>query len=116
MPTPEKILEQMDAILDQMIQTAETLQKLSLQVSSDDELAPLQRSQENLVAQLASLDLSFQKAMQQAGNKKTSPLRPKIVEKLKQFQALNEGFIENLRTGQKLVEVEAPSSKKKKPR
>lgn len=114
MPTPEKILEEMDAILDRLIQIAETMQRLSKQVISEGELAPLQKSQEDLVAQLETLDVAFQKAYKQhEPNSKPSALRSQIAKKIERFQVINMGFIENLKTGQKLIEIEAPSPKSK---
>lgn len=114
MPTPAKILEQMDAILDRLIKTAEIMKKLSSQVVSEAELAPLQKAQEGLVLQLTKLDASFQKVYKKMGYTQVSPLRKTIEEKLKKFQELNKGFIENLKSGQKLIEVEAPDSENKK--
>jgi hypothetical protein len=113
MSTPDEILKQMDTLLNQLIKTAETMQRLSRQVISEEELGPLQRSQENLVQRLTLLDESFQKASK-GSSSPSSALRAAITHKLERFQTLNAGFIENLKTGQKVVEVEAPSPKKRK--
>lgn len=106
---PKKILEQMDQLLDQLIQVAETMQTLSQQVVSETELLPLQKRQEELVAELTHLDATYHKAKPQP-----SPLRKKIGDKLIQFQTLNKAFIENLKGEKKLIEVEAPAVKKRK--
>lgn len=117
MPTTEKILEEMDVILDRLIQIAETMHRLSKQVISEGELAPLQKSQEELVEKLEILDTAFQKAEKQQANSKSlskpSALRSQIAKKIERFQVINTGFIENLKTGQKLIEIEAPAPKSK---
>ncbi|MCE5319132.1 MAG: hypothetical protein LLG04_17440 [Parachlamydia sp.] len=113
MTTPEKILEQMDAILDRLIQIAETMQRLSKQVVSEGELAPLQKSQEDLVSQLESLDDAFEKAYKPGPGAQPLAVRSRIAKKIERFQVINADFIENLKTEQKLIEIEAPSPKSK---
>lgn len=112
MDSSEKILVQMEKVLDQLIQIAETMQDLSSQVVSEAELVPLQRSQEKLVSQLAQLDEAYQKSKPPH----STALRAKIQKKLSRFQALNATFINNLKGSQKLIEVEAPATKKGKMR
>jgi hypothetical protein len=113
MPTPQRILEQMDGILDQLIKTAEMMQRLSSQVVSEVEIIPLQKVQEELVSQLMALDEAFQTAYTKMGHTEISPIRQQIAAKLTKFQTLNSKFIENLKEGQKLLEVEAPAKNKK---
>jgi len=107
-----QILEQMEGLLDQLLQTAETMQALSRQVVSENELVSLQQKQSELVAQLTALDASFHKIHAKKSEPDLSGLQKRIREKLKLFQDVNVGFIDNLKTGQKIIEVEASLSKK----
>lgn len=104
MPTSDKILEQMDSILDQLLQTAKTLKGLSRQVVATRELTNLQKSQEKLVEQLTALDAAFQKANKH--KPKPSPLHTQIAKKLATFQSLNTGFIDNLKIAHGLLDFE----------
>lgn len=111
MPTPEEILVQMENILDQVIKTAERLKDISRSVVSEEELAPLQRSQEELVDRLMKMDEAFKKAYK--GKGAVSPLRAKIEKKLEYFQKLNASFIENLSSGQGVIQFDNKSKKNK---
>lgn len=107
MPTPEKILKEMDAILNELLATAEKLQNISTQVISKQELDSLQRAQTEMVKKLIELDNSFKHAY---ANKETQlteknkELRNSIERKLTRFEELNAHFIENLSNTHSLLE------------
>jgi flagellar biosynthesis/type III secretory pathway chaperone len=111
MPTPEKILIEMEKVVDQVIQTAEQLKDISRRVISEEELAPLLKSQDKLVSQLKEMDEAFQKVYKGG---KVSPIRERIEKKLERFQELNSKFIENLSSSQGIIQFENGKAKKNK--
>lgn len=105
MPTPEKILREMDNILNDLLKTAERLQSISHQVISKEELALLQSSQSKLVDQLVELDDAFKNALKGQPLSKDLSLRESIEKKLALFEKLNANFIENLTSSQPLLKL-----------
>lgn len=96
MPTPYEILAEMDAILDQLIKTAERLRDISRQVFEEDELIKLQKLQEEMVTKLIDLDEAFKKAYK-GHSPKNESIRKNIDKKIEHFQKLNNAFIDNIR-------------------
>lgn len=115
MPTPDSILIEIEKILDRVIKTAERLKEISRQVVAEEELAPLQTAQEQLVKELRHMDAAFQKIYKQAGEKTISPARERIEKKLEYFQTLNAGFIDNLSSSHGLIKFD-DKKKKKEPK
>lgn len=96
MQTPEKILNEMDSILTELIVTAEKLINITSQVISKEELGALQESQNGIVKHLIGLDNAFKQAYKGQPTGKNKELRDSIEKKLDQFEKLNNSFIENL--------------------
>lgn len=113
MPTPEKILKEMDKILNELINTAERLQSISHQVISKEELALLQGSQSKLVDQLIELDNAFKNALKGQPPNTDLSLREDIEKKLALFEKLNANFIENLTSSHPLLKLGTPKPKSK---
>jgi hypothetical protein len=113
MPTPEKILKEMDTILTELISTAERLQDISHQVISKEELTALQESQSGLVKHLMELDNAFKLAYKGEVTGKNKELRANIEKKLERFEKLNANFIENLAGTHPLLKYTESKSNKK---
>lgn len=102
----EEILSRMEKILNQLIATAEKLKLISQQVIAQDELRPLQKKQEELIAQLLDSDAEFHNALKGKTKSYDSPARIRIGEKLEYFEKLNSNFIENLGASHGLIQFE----------
>lgn len=111
--SPEDALEAMESLLDQLISNAQKLAKKSHPVVSLEELYPLQRKQEELVAKLGNADELLTKALKGKGNEFQVEARARILQKLKEFQGLNSSFIESLATTRGLIQFQL--EKKKNP-
>lgn len=111
---PEKILSEMEKILQQLIINAEQLRKLSQQVVSEEQLIPLQRKQEELLKQLKASDSRFIEILEGNTKRYKSQTRVRIGEMLDYFQKLNENFIHNLHSGPGLIQFELKKQGPKK--
>lgn len=109
----DKILSEMEEVLDQLIQNAEKLYDVSRQVIAEEELAPLQNRQQELLSTLLQLDDAFHKANMQT-KEDNSSVRSRIQEKIEIFQRINSSFVTNITTSYGLIQFE--SDKTKKPR
>lgn len=101
MLTPNQILEKMDALLNELILTAERLLEISHQIIEKDELENLQVIQEQQVNELIALDDAFHKTAKK--NAAAFPLRKRIDKKLDQFEKLNTQFIQNMHEKQSML-------------
>jgi elongation factor P--beta-lysine ligase len=110
----EDLLKKIDALLDQLVKTAEELDKLSFQVISEEEIAPLQKKQDALVADLLSADTELKGVMDSKSLETNSPIRERIRNNLHHFQELNEHFIENLANSHGLIRFEINKIQKKR--
>ena len=106
MDQPEEILSKMEKILNQLIANAENLNQLSQQVSSQEELRPLQEKQEDLIEQLLDSDAEFNKLLKGKTRYYQSSARTRIGEKLDYFQKLNTDFLDNLKSSKGLIQFE----------
>lgn len=109
----EKILIEMEKILDLLIENAKQLLELSKQVIAEEELTPLQEKQQELLTQLLEKDDAFHEACAELKTDYNSPLRNRIDEKLDHFQKLNSNFIDNITTTLGLIQFEKGKIKKR---
>jgi len=110
--TPEQLLEQMVEILKEIITIATQLQKLTQQIVSKDQIRPLQDQQKVLLDKLLEIDSSFNEACGGTPNGVDSPTRKRIGKMLKEFQALNTSFAENLSKSKGVIPLEIHHIKK----
>lgn len=106
MESPDKILSKMEHVLDDLVENAESLKSISLEVVSENELNILQRKQEKLVRQLNDLQGEFQKASKNAQLDPQLPVTQRIMSKLQSFQQLNAAFIENLNSNRGVIKFD----------
>ncbi len=112
MKKAEVILVQMDELLNLLIDNANKLLALSQQVIAEEELAPLQTSQQELLDELVAQDEAFHKTLPSPSHNYQSPLRSQINAKLDQFEQLNASFIENITSAHGLIQFEKGKLKK----
>lgn len=110
MTNPDKILQEMEGILKELISTAEQLKQISTQVVSEEDISPLQISQQELLEKLEEMDQEYQKLTKGAA----SPAKLKFEEMLNYFEKLNSAFIENIRKSSGLIEFELHQKNNKK--
>jgi len=110
----EKILSEMDELLDAIIDNALELLNMSRRVIAEEELEPLQQHQQELVNSLLEKDETFQKICPPPIEEYQSPLRNTINEKLDKFKKINTEFIDNIMNMQGLIQFEKGKIKKKK--
>jgi hypothetical protein len=103
MNSVEQNVNDMVALLDQLIQTATQLRNLSQQVISEEELLPLQKHQEDLLHQLEKIDQSLQKYY---ATEVAPAMHEKLHNKLIEFQALNQEYVNNLGSSHGLIQFE----------
>ena len=112
MTKEQEILQKIDILLDQLVENAAELEKISEQVISEEQLIPLQRRQEELIKQLSQLDADYHIQFLNAKGK-TSPIRESIHNKLASFQKLNTLFIQNLSDSHGLIHFDNHEFKRK---
>ncbi len=96
-------VEQMDQLLNELVIVATQLRDLSLKVISEEELAPLQMHQEELLAKLESVD---QKIKGNYPHQTDAVVQEKIHRQLQTFQQLNQEYIQNLNASHGLIQFE----------
>src|ERR1700733_8426172 len=102
----------MNGILDQLIENAQKLNELSLQVIAEDEITPLQEQQQELLSALVELDNTFYQGGAGLSKGKLSPLKKVIDDKIETFQCLNSSFVENIMSSHGLIQFKDEKSKK----
>jgi tRNA A37 N6-isopentenylltransferase MiaA len=111
----EVILLEMEAVLQKLVENAERLKEISQQVISKQELEPLQKKQEEIVANLKKLDDDFKKVHPHPTENLHPEIMRRIEQKLREFQQLNAKFIENLTASKGVIQFDqTPEEKKKK--
>ncbi|VHO02045.1 hypothetical protein [Candidatus Rhabdochlamydia sp. T3358] len=94
--TGEEILADIDQTLDQLIENADIINRISFNALFTSEVQALQKTQESLMARLMHMHELLEKDNKpQISTKKTSPLN-QIENKLKEFGQLNARLIEYL--------------------
>lgn len=103
MKSLQHYMEQMDRLVVELVQVATQLRDLSLKVISEEELAPLQKHQESLLAELESVD---QKMRANYPHQVNPALQEKVHKQLQAFQLLNQEFIQNLKESHGLIQFD----------
>lgn len=111
MQKAEKILGEMEELLNHLIESAKKLLDLSKHVIDEDELLHLQEEQETLLIHLVKKDGDFHK-LPNASDTNLMPRRLKIDEKIDEFQRLNAAFVENINATHGLIQFEKKHTKK----
>ena len=103
MESLQDYVDQMNHLLNELIQVATQLRDMSLQVISEEDLAPLQKRQEELMLQLEKADQQLQHdyRLQLSGG-----IQKQFHDQLQTFQQLNQEFIQNLGTSHGLIQFE----------
>jgi hypothetical protein len=99
----EKILGEMEGLLDSLIESARTLLNHSTQVIDENELVRLQEEQEILLTKLIDKDTEFHQ-LPNHSNQSLMSIRLKIDEKIDLFQKLNAEFVENINAANGLIQ------------
>lgn len=103
MKSLQHYMDHMDQLLVELVQVATQLRDMSLKVISEEELAPLQKHQESLLAELESID---QKVRANYPHQIETGLQEKVHKQLQLFQQLNKEFIQNLNNSHGLIQFE----------
>lgn len=103
MKSLQHYIDQMNGLLNELILVATQLRDMSLQVISEEDLAPLQKRQEDLLAQLEEVDQQLQSHYR---HQIDASLREHIHNQLQTFQQLNQEFIQNLNASHGLIQFE----------
>lgn len=111
MQKAEKIISDMEGLLDRLIESAKKLLVLSENIIEEDELNRLQEEEQTLLAALVKKDEDFQK-QPQASQDSLMPKRLKIDEKIDHFQKLNAAFVENINASHGLIKFESKKRSK----
>lgn len=93
MSSPEQMLEHLETLVDQLIESAKILLEASKQVCPEDELMEAQKKQEDILQNLMLLDDAYAKTFPEHHKSSKTGC---IAVKLMQFQNLNAEFLENL--------------------
>src|SRR5262249_19126981 len=101
MDSLKQYIDQMHQLLDQLIETAKNLRDASKRVFSEEELAPLQKHQEDVLHHLEQID----QALHRFGEAEIpAATHEQFHAKLIQFQELNQEFINNLNNSHGLIQ------------
>lgn len=103
MKSLQNFIDQMNLLLGELIQVATELRNMSLQVVSEDELAPLQKRQEDLLVQIENIDQNIQRTYK---NQIPSNMQEHFHTQLQTFQKLNQEYIQNLSSHHGLIQFE----------
>ncbi|MGL4540547.1 MAG: hypothetical protein ACRCU0_06190 [Candidatus Rhabdochlamydia sp.] len=117
--TGEEILADIDQTLDQLIENADIINRISFNALFTSEVQALQKTQESLMARLMHMHELLEKGQkQQTTTKKINPLN-QIEKKLKEFGQLNARLIEYLvqkvKTSQQVKKPQIRSYRKRQP-
>ncbi len=108
------LLKKIDSLLDDLVKTAINLEKATFQVISEEEIAPLQSKQEELVSEIKSIDAQLTKSGDKKAIEQDSKVRKSIHDKLAKFHELNSHFIDNLSSSHGLIRFEIDKIRKNK--
>lgn len=98
-----EVLEKIEAVLDALVENAETLTKVSQQPGSEKELAVLQQKQEGFVEELKGLQAEYQSHSEMGVLDPQLPITQRIMSKLQTFQQLNAIYIENITANRAMI-------------
>lgn len=110
--TPDKILNEMDKLLNALILGAEKLLELSQQVIPEEEFIKLQEKQDILLSKLIEKDQELH-SHQNLTEPKWQSMRKEIDRKIDLFQKLNDDFVEKITAAHGLIRFDSAGVKKK---
>ncbi|KAF3362406.1 hypothetical protein PHSC3_001003 [Chlamydiales bacterium STE3] len=99
------MLQKINGLLDELIDVATALEKLSLEVKSEEEINTLQLKQEQIINELLQLDEHLHGDFPELEHEKLKE-KELIRSKMAKFQKLNDSFIDNLENGSGLINFE----------
>ena len=102
MPDLVDPLSQLENALEELVLTASSLAQLVKEGALEEQIIPLQEKQEALVARVIQLDATLQLGCTEAVDQYNLRLA-RIQEKLTEFQAHNQEFIEQLRRSKNII-------------
>ena len=103
MKSLQELVGQMTELLEELVKTAQELSDVSRQVISEEELAPLQQQQQDILSQIEAIDTSIKA---QYSNQVDKDFKRQVHERLHVFQVLNQEFIANLNASHGLIQFE----------
>jgi hypothetical protein len=103
MKSLQELVGQMTDLLEELVKTAQELSDVSRQIISEEELAPLQQHQQDVLSQIEEIDTSIKAHYSHQLDKE---FKKHIHEKLHTFQVLNQEFISNLNASHGLIQFE----------
>ena len=103
MKNMQQSISHMNQLLDDLVETSTKMRDVSMQVISEEELAPLQKKQQMLLRELESFDEALQKNYPGQINEST---HSHFHERLADFQRLNKEFIQNLNQSHGLIQFD----------
>lgn len=103
MKSLEYYVDQMNQLLTNLNEVAAQLRDVSLQVISEEELIPLQKRQDELLAALEEVD---QQLYENYSRQLDAATQQKFHDQLHRFQELNQEFVRNLDTSHGLIQFE----------
>ena len=103
MKSLQQCLDQMSQLMNELIQIATKLRDASQQVISEEELAPLQKRQDDLLLQLEEADKELQAHY---GFQIDAATKEAYHNQLQIFQRLNQEFMQNLNASHGLIQFE----------
>jgi hypothetical protein len=103
MKNMQQSISHMNQLLDDLVETSTIMRDVSMQVISEEELAPLQKKQQLLLRELENFDEALQKNYPGQINEST---HTHFHERLADFQRLNKEFIQNLNQSHGLIQFD----------
>lgn len=103
MKSLQHYIDQMNQSLHALIEVATQLRDMSLQVIAEEDLARLQKKQEELLMQLEKIDGHLQKDYKYQLD---GAIQEHFHEQLQIFQQLNQEFVQNLSTSHGVIQFE----------
>lgn len=114
MSKANKILSEMEDVLDKLIENAQKLHNLSKHAIAEEELSPLQSIQQELLSTLVSLDDTYHNAHPNPSHVDDLTINKRIQKKLDVFEQLNSSFVDNIVNSHGLIQFETAKLKKTK--
>jgi hypothetical protein len=101
----KELLVEIDVVLDQILDIAARLKAISQSVIAKEEVAGLQKAQEELLQKLLALEEEHKKEDPKIADPSILDIQKTIHQKLELFEELNANFIENLSSRRKPISL-----------
>jgi hypothetical protein len=99
----EELIVQMNLLLDRLVDVARQLSSVSKQVISEEQLAPLQEEQDGILKKLEEIDTELQQTF---ASELTPAMHQQLTQKLEEFKAFNQEYIDHLKASHGLIQFE----------